>query len=593
MKRGSALEELPLAGQTRLTMTAMILRALETKFGPRAGIVIKDRSWNLVKKGPRGATTFPIGDRGRIALPRGADGAAFARMLAARLSDFEALEYDRDRATRLASLYEAAHEFSAELNLDRALDVIVQRGRALTGADICYLSLNDFERGETYIRTTAGVRTAALKRIRMRYGDGLGGLVAKEGRPYHSTDYLHDERFVHVVDPEVEAEGMVSLMGVPLKLGQRVVGVLFVGNRYPSTFGDEEVAFLEALGDHAAVAIENARLYGMLDRAARLHRRLTELILTEQPIEALESAISEVLGLRVRVFAAHVTARAEAGIDTPVRAGPTVLGRIHVEAETLDEEQRMALEQSARVIAVHLLKENAVMQATLRTRGELLDAMISGSLPNEALGRRAAAHGLDVTKPYRAVVYRGDESVALRGRTPDAFVAGRLGNTVALMPSALRPPAIGLAGIGPAAVGVEGMAQSVIEATRILDVATMLKRTGLVQRDDLGVYGLLLDPQRGGELLIQARSLPAPLLAYDEAHGQFLIPTLEAFLDSQGRPQDAARRLGIHVNSIYYRLSRITELSGRTLDDPEMRLQLHLACRVLRLGKGQAVTRVL
>ena len=37
-------------------------------------------------------------------------------------------------------------------------------------------------------------------------------------------------------------------------------------------------------------------------------------------------------------------------IDTPVRAGPTVLGRIHVEAETLDEEQRMALEQSARVI---------------------------------------------------------------------------------------------------------------------------------------------------------------------------------------------------------------------------------------------------
>jgi signal transduction protein with GAF and PtsI domain len=97
-------------------------------------------------------------------------------MLDARLSDFEALERDRERATRLASLYEAAHEFSAELDLDRTLEVIVQRGRALTGADICYLSLTDFERGETYIRTTAGVRTEAVKRIRMRYGDGLGGL---------------------------------------------------------------------------------------------------------------------------------------------------------------------------------------------------------------------------------------------------------------------------------------------------------------------------------------------------------------------------------------------------------------------------------
>lgn len=584
MKRRPVLDELALAEQSRLSLAAAILGALEIKFGPKAGIVLDDPSWNLAKKGPRGAKTFPVGKLGTIALPRGADGAAFARMLAARLRDFEALERDRERATRLASLYQAAHEFSAELNLDRTLDVIVARGRALTGADICYLSLNDFERGETYIRTTAGVRTAALKRIRMRYGDGLGGLVAKEGRPYHSTDYLHDERFVHVVDAEVEAEGMVSVMGVPLKLGDRVIGVLFVGNRHLSTFGAEEVAFLEALGDHAAVAIENARLYGMLDRAARLHRRLTELVLTEQPIEALESEIGEVLGLRVRVFPAHVTTRASGGIETPVRAGPTVLGRIHVEAETLNEEQRTALEQSARVIAVHLLKENAVLQATLRTRGELLDAMISGSLPTEPLARRAAAHRLDTAVPHRAVVYRGDQSAALTARMPDVFIAGRLGNTVALVPSDARLPEIGLAGIGPAAVGVAGIAQSAIEATRILDVATMLRRTGLVRRDDLGVYALLLDPQRAGELLLQARSLLAPLLAYDEAHGQVLVPTLEAFLDSQGRPQDAARRLRIHVNSIYYRLSRIAELSGHTLDDPEIRLQLHLACRVLRLG---------
>jgi hypothetical protein len=56
----------------------------------------------------------------------------------------------------------------------------------------------------------------------------------------------------------------------------------------------------------------------------------------------------------------------------------------------------MALEQAARVVAVHWLKESAVLQATLRTRGELLDAMISGSLSQEALARRAAVHRLDV-----------------------------------------------------------------------------------------------------------------------------------------------------------------------------------------------------
>jgi hypothetical protein len=579
-----ALEELVLVEQTRPTLAAAILRSLEAAFGPKAGIVLDDPSWGLAKKGARGARTFRVGTFGTIAVPRGADGgAAFARILASRLTDFEALEHARDRAARLALLYQAAHEFGAELNLDRTLEMIVQRGRALTGADICYLSLNDPERGDTYIRTTAGTRTDIFKRVRLRYGDGLGGLVAKEGRPYYSSDYLHDERFIHVVDAEVEAEGMVSVLGVPLKLGQRVIGVLFIGNRYLSSFGEEEVAFLEALGDHAAVAIENARLYGMLDRAARLHRRLTELVLTEQPIGALESEIGEVLGLRVRVLPPHGEPDVAGGVETPVRVGPTLVGRVWVETTTLDEEQQVALEQAARVVAVHLLKERAVTQAALRTRGELLDVIISGSLPAEELTRRAAEYGLDLTMAHRAVVLRGDQAAALATRLSGAFVAGRLGHTVALLAPEASVPSLDLAGVGPAAVGATGIAQSVLEATRILEVAVMLKRTGPVSRDDLGIYSLLLDPTRAREQEMQARSLLAPLLGHDEVHGRVLIPTLEAFLDAQGRPKEAAHRLRIHVNSLYYRLSRIRELSGWTLEEPEHRLQLHLACRILRL----------
>jgi GAF domain-containing protein len=96
----------------------------------------------------------------------------------------------RERAARLASLYQATQEFTAELDLGRALEVIVERGRELTGADICYLSLNDLERGDTYIRISTGTRSDAFDSIRLRYGDGLGGLVAKEGRSYYSVDFL-------------------------------------------------------------------------------------------------------------------------------------------------------------------------------------------------------------------------------------------------------------------------------------------------------------------------------------------------------------------------------------------------------------------
>lgn len=576
------LPGLVLTEQTRLSLARAVLQALEEEFGLEAGIVLSDPAWGLAKKGPRGARTFPLGDHGAVAVPKGSDASGFAREVAARLTDFLALERERERSGRLASLYEAAHEFSAELDLDGTLDTIVQRGRVLTGADICYLSLNDFDRVETYICATAGIRTEAFKRIRLRYGDGLGGLVAKEGRPYYSSDYLHDERFVHVVDPEVDAEAIVSVMGVPLRLGDRVIGVLFIANRYLSSFGDEEVRFLESLADHAAIAIENARLYGRLDRAQRLHRRLTELVLTEQPVGALEKEISEVIGLPVRVFEGAQRAE-EAGTETPVRAGPTVLGMLWAEGEELDDERRTALEQAARVVAVHLLKERAVAQAALRTRGELLDAILAGSMSTAELARRAALDGLDLAAPYRAIVFPGEETAVAR-RVPRAFLAPRLGYTVVLLPADAPLPPADLAGVGPPGVGALGVARSVHEGTRVLEVARLLRRTGAVSRDDLGIYSLLLDPERSAELRSQARSLLEPIITYDEAHGNVLVSTLEAYLDAQGRPAEAARRLFVHVNSLYYRLSRIRALAGWNLDDPELRLQLHLACRILRLG---------
>jgi len=580
------LDTLVLVDQTPDSLATAVLREVSEQFGTDAGIELHHSTLALGRAGPQAPAKVPIGEFGHLLLPAGSDGDAFAASLLARLLDFEAIQQARGRAARLSSLYQASQEFTAELDLDRALRVIVDRGRELTGADICYLSLTDFERGDTYIRISSGTRSDAFDRIRLSYGDGLGGLVAKEGRPYYSSDYMHDERFVHVVDAQVDSEGVVSVVGVPLKLAARVIGVLFIANRYHSTFGEEDVAFLQALGDNAAVAIENARLYGMLDRAAQLHRRLTELVLTEQPLEALEAAIGDALQLNVRVLSGQ-TAPAE-GIETLVSAGPTVLGSLWLDVARLDEERRMALEQAARVVAVHLLKDRAVTLAALRTRGELLDALVSAAMPTDELTRRAAAYGLDVTVPHRAVVYRGDQSGVLARVLPGAFVAGRLGNTVALLPATTVVPAGELAGVGPALVGPDGLARSVREATRIFDVAGLLGRTGLITRDDLGVYALLLDAQRAEELETQSRSLLGPLLEYDDSHGQVLVPTLEAYLDAQGRPKETAASLNVHVNSLYYRLQRIKELTGWSLEDAEERLQLHLACRILRLRQRRS-----
>src|SRR5205085_8472580 len=89
-----------------------------------------------------------------------------------------------------------------------------------------------------------------------------------------SDDARADVRFD---SPSVAAYQIVSFMCVPLKRGDRVLGTLYVDHRrIAELFTREDLAFLGALADLAAVALENARLHGELDREVRALRRDVE-----------------------------------------------------------------------------------------------------------------------------------------------------------------------------------------------------------------------------------------------------------------------------------------------------------------------------
>jgi DNA-binding PucR family transcriptional regulator len=62
--------------------------------------------------------------------------------------------------------------------------------------------------------------------------------------------------------------------------------------------------------------------------------------------------------------------------------------------------------------------------------------------------------------------------------------------------------------------------------------------------------------------------------------------TAEAFLDCAGQAGRTAARLGIHRQTLYYRLSRVEQLTGLDLDDGEDRLLLHMALKAARLVRG-------
>jgi FOG: GAF domain len=149
--------------------------------------------------------------------------------------------------------------------------------------------------------------------------------VAQTGQPYVTADYFSDERFHHLdeIDKAVNEEGLVAILGVPMRLGTRVIGVLFAANRGARPFAREEVALLVSLANHAAVAIDTARLLeetrsaldelsaanavirahsASVERAAEAHDRMTALVLRGGGVEDVAAAVTDVLGGAVRVL---------------------------------------------------------------------------------------------------------------------------------------------------------------------------------------------------------------------------------------------------------------------------------------------------
>jgi len=224
----------------------------------------------------------------------------------------------RRREAELSALYETAHDLTAIRDVDAVLQTITRRARQLLSADITYLSLNDHERGDSFIRVTDGSVSASFRGLRLPLGTGLLGLVAQTGEPYATDDYAGDQRFVHrsVVDEAVDDEGIRAILGVPLQLDGHVIGTLCAAHRSARPFPADEVALLHSFAAHAAIALENARLFEELqsvgdqmrahsesiEQAARAHDRLTQVLLHsgEGPdgahrLRALAEVVAEVL----------------------------------------------------------------------------------------------------------------------------------------------------------------------------------------------------------------------------------------------------------------------------------------------------------
>jgi sugar diacid utilization regulator len=370
--------------------------------------------------------------------------AATARSLSGRLR-----EAGR-REGLLRVLYDTATDLTGIRDVEAVLKAIVRRTRSLIGSDIAYLSLNDYETGESYIRVTDGATTALFRNIRMPLGEGVLGAVATGEAPSQSADYLSDQTKSHLEssDTAVAAEGVKAIMGVPLRVEGKVIGALLVADRHAHNFSSDDVALMESIGTHAAVALENARHFtemadalAQLDQAQRqnmahvraleelssLDQRLMETLASTDSLPNLMRLLADSMGSKVFLVSpmgepmagfdassdfGHPAALSAAdmsatrtlpipftvhGVDYTVMsavAGDQHLASLIV-AGHLTQDRLAVLERSALVLSAALLFERTFQDAQYRLQLELIDELLSPHLEDtEALKRRAGRFGL-------------------------------------------------------------------------------------------------------------------------------------------------------------------------------------------------------
>ncbi|MCS5498291.1 helix-turn-helix domain-containing protein [Cnuibacter physcomitrellae] len=141
-------------------------------------------------------------------------------------------------------------------------------------------------------------------------------------------------------------------------------------------------------------------------------------------------------------------------------------------------------------------------------------------------------------------------------------------------------------GIGGGFSGIDGLRRSHYEASRALQITlTSGHIDGDLSFDDAGTYAVLAStPLEDRQLFVQ-RYLK-PLLDYDRMHGGAFFTTLETYFEAIGNVPRTAERLFLHVSTVRYRLRRIEELAGISLEDEEDRLRLQLCLRFARLAEA-------
>lgn len=213
------------------------------------------------------------------------------------------------RVSHLSTLSEVSQSITSGMYLDEILNLLVATTAESMKFKIVTVMLLDEDKQELVIQATQSSSREYIRKPNLKLGESLAGKAMSEGRPIAVMDVRNTPEYRY---PDIaRKEGLCSLLCVPLRLRDKIIGVLNCYTDEPHVFTNEEIAVLTAIGSHAAIAIENSKLVVKSAIVQEMHHRVKNNLQTiasllrlqmhyakaETTDQALQESINRILSI--------------------------------------------------------------------------------------------------------------------------------------------------------------------------------------------------------------------------------------------------------------------------------------------------------
>jgi len=215
------------------------------------------------RSGPLGLLTVSFEHPRRLSEEDRALVAMLSRQCGQAVERAQLYEREQDARRQAEAVSRRLHQLQAIVevglaarSVDELLEKLLVLVRDLLGADRATMLLIDQERSDLHVRAAIGIAEEVRAGVRVPLGAGIAGKIASSGKPRIVEDLSQAD-----VHSEYLRAAGGSLVGVPLHVEDRVLGVLHVSSNRTGAFSQDDLELLELAGERASLALEQTALY--------------------------------------------------------------------------------------------------------------------------------------------------------------------------------------------------------------------------------------------------------------------------------------------------------------------------------------------